>query len=413
VSSTLDEHVYEDNIDTEDTKAKSQSSLQPGKRNSTIPVSQSHSFSFFKRPNMRKKNPDHVDSTVIESASSKNTDAVPSTKKTERRGDMVGGAKPSGQINCLDSLQPGNRNSTNPVSQSHSFSFFKRPKMRKKNPDHVDSTVIESASSKNTDAVPSTKKTERRGDMVGGAKPSGQINCLDSLQPGNRKSTIPVSQSHSFSFFKRPKMRKKNPDHVDSTVIESASSENTDAVPSTKETERQGGLVGDAKPSGQINYLDSLQPGNRKSTIPVSFSYFKMPNMSKKNPDHVDSTVIESASSKNTAAVSSTKNTERRGGMVGGVKPSGHEVKLQDIEIVKPVNSSSDIGSLLIRDLGQYLHILNLGQYAEQLADAQIDGILLKELDEQILVEEFGFKRFEAIKLMNFARHGYLPKPSE
>ena len=263
MSSTLYEHVYENIIDTEDTKAKSQSSLQPGKRNSTIPVSQSHSFSFFKRPNMRKKNPDHVDSTVIESASSKNTDAVPSTKKTERRGDMVGGAKPS-----------------------------------------------------------------------------GQINCLDSLQPGNRKSTIPVSQSHSFSFFKRPKMRKKNPDHVDSTVIESASSENTDAVPSTKETERQGGMVGDAK-------------------------------------------------------------------------PSGHEVKLQDIEIVKPVSSSSDIGSLLIRDLGQYLHILNLGQYAEQLADAQIDGILLKELDEQILVEEFGFKRFEAIKLMNFARHGYLPKPSE
>jgi hypothetical protein len=68
---------------------------------------------------------------------------------------------------------------------------------------------------------------------------------------------------------------------------------------------------------------------------------------------------------------------------------------------------------LLIRDLGQYLHILNLGQYAEQLADAQIDGILLKELDEEILVEEFGFKRFEAIKLMTFARHGYLPKPSE
>jgi hypothetical protein len=126
---------------------------------------------------------------------------------------------------------------------------------RKKNPDHVDSTVIESASSKNTDAVPSTKKTERRGDMVGGAKPSGQINCLDSLQPGNRKSTIPVSQSHSFSFLKSPKMRKKNPDHVDSTVIESASSANTDAVPSTKETERQGGLVGDAKPSGQNNYL--------------------------------------------------------------------------------------------------------------------------------------------------------------
>jgi hypothetical protein len=80
-------------------------------------------------------------------------------------------------------------------------------------------TVIESASSKNTDGVPSTKKTERRGDMVGGAKPSGQINCLDSLQPGKRKSTIPVSQRHSFSFFKMPNMRKKNPDHVSVYVI--------------------------------------------------------------------------------------------------------------------------------------------------------------------------------------------------
>ena len=179
----------------------------------------------------------------------------------------------------------------------------------------------------------------------------------------------------------------------------------------------------DRKTKSQSICLDSLQPGNSNSTIPVSqsdpFSYYNVPNMSKKNPDHVDSTVIESASSKNTDAVPSTKKTERRGGMVGVVKPSGHKVKLQDvvcppdITIVKPVNSSSDIDSLLIRDLGQYLHILNIGQYAKQLADAQIDGTLLKDLNEEILIEEFGFKRFEAIKLMKFAKHGYLPKPSE
>jgi hypothetical protein len=119
--------------------------------------------------------------------------------------------------------------------------------------------------------------------------------------------------------------------------------------------------------------------------------------MNKWNPDHVDSSVIESASSKNTDAVPSTEKTERRGGMVGVVKPSCHKVKLQDvvrppdIQIVKPVNSSSDIDSLLIGDLGEYLLILNIGQYAEKLADAQIGGILLKELDEQILIEEFSF----------------------
>jgi hypothetical protein len=56
---------------------------------------------------------------------------------------------------------------------------------------------------------------------------------------------------------------------------------------------------------------------------------------------------------------------------------------------------------------------MNIDKYAGQLSDAQIDGALLKELDEQILIEEFGFKRFEAIKLMRFARNGYLPKDSE
>ena len=151
----------------------------------------------------------------------------------------------------------------------------------------------------------------------------------------------------------------------------------------------------------QRSCLDSLQPGNSNTTIPVSqshqFSYCNVPNMNKWNPDHVDSSVIESASSKNTDAVPSTEKTERRRSMVGVVKPSCHKVKLQDvvrppdIKIVKPVNSSSDIDSLLIRDLGEYLHILNIGQYAEKLADAQIGGILLKELDEQILIEEFSF----------------------
>jgi len=97
-------------------------------------------------------------------------------------------------------------------------------------------------------------------------------------------------------------------------------------------------------------------------------------------------------------------------------KPSVHfedAVRACDNTIVKPVNSSSDIDSLSVQDLGLYLHMMNIGQYSGQLSDAQIDGTLLKELDEQILIEEFGFKRFEAIKLMKFARHGYLPKVSE
>jgi hypothetical protein len=77
--------------------------------------------------------------------------------------------------------------------------------------------------------------------------------------------------------------------------------------------------------------------------------------------DHVDRTAIEFAFRRNTDVVPSTKKTERRGEMVGVVKPSGHKVKLQevvqDIKSVKPVNSSSDIDSLSIRELGEYLHI--------------------------------------------------------
>jgi hypothetical protein len=87
-------------------------------------------------------------------------------------------------------------------------------------------------------------------------------------------------------------------------------------------------------------------------------------------------------------------------------------VRSSDNTIVKTVNSSSDIDSLSVQDLGLYLHIMNIDKYAGQLYDAQIDGTLLKELDEQILIDEFGFKRFEAIKLMRFARYGYLPKDS-
>jgi hypothetical protein len=54
-----------------------------------------------------------------------------------------------------------------------------------------------------------------------------QRSCLDSLQPGNSNTTIPVSKSHQFSYCNVPNMNKWSPDHVDRSVIESASSKNT------------------------------------------------------------------------------------------------------------------------------------------------------------------------------------------
>ncbi|XP_063406643.1 uncharacterized protein LOC134690607 [Mytilus trossulus] len=83
------------------------------------------------------------------------------------------------------------------------------------------------------------------------------------------------------------------------------------------------------------------------------------------------------------------------------------------INIVNTTYCPPDVENLSVQELGQYLHVLNLGKHEETLSDALIDGSLIKDLDEKFLREEFGFTRFEAIKLMKFARDGYLPKTSQ
>jgi len=188
----------------------------------------------------------------------------------------------------------------------------------------------------------------------------------------------------------------------------------------------------DANTQNQSSYPDDLRLGkNDISPFPPSpeLSNYKVSNMSNENPDSRSTTIKESLLHCNqevkhtyslkkddTITDPSTLKTNLPQNRISVEKPSVHfedAVRACDNTIVKPVNSSSDIDSLSVQDLGLYLHVMNIGQYSGQLSDAQIDGTLLKELDEQILIEEFGFKRFEAIKLMKFARHGYLPKVSE
>ena len=179
----------------------------------------------------------------------------------------------------------------------------------------------------------------------------------------------------------------------------------------------------DSKTNNQSSYQDSLLSGNNYGTIPLSqvhaLSNYKIANMGKKNLDPGNSMYDEPDSFYNqyekdfSIGLPSTQKSEV---MVAVGKPPAPKIRSPDIggpcdiKIVKPVNSSFDIYSLSVQDLGQYLHILNIGQHAGKFSDAQIDGTLLKELDVEILVEEFGFKRFEALTLMTFARHGYLPK---
>ena len=181
--------------------------------------------------------------------------------------------------------------------------------------------------------------------------------------------------------------------------------------------------AGDSETNNQSSCQDNLLSENNNDTIPLSqghaLSNCKIANMSKKNPDpdycmYLDPVSFYHQHENNfSMGLPSTQKSEE---MVAVGKPPAPKIRLQDIrgpcdnKILKPVNSTFDIYSLSVKDIGQYLHILNIGQYAAQLADANIDGIFLKELDEKVLVEEFGFKRFQARKLMMFARHGCLPK---
>jgi len=70
----------------------------------------------------------------------------------------------------------------------------------------------------------------------------------------------------------------------------------------------------------------------------------------------------------------------------------------------------ADVSCLTVHELLQCLRWLNLDKHVETFRAEQIDGELLVSLDQQVLVEELGFKRLDAIKLERFARHGWRPK---
>jgi len=69
-----------------------------------------------------------------------------------------------------------------------------------------------------------------------------------------------------------------------------------------------------------------------------------------------------------------------------------------------------DLGSLSVVEVLQCLRWLHLDRYVDRFRAEQIDGELLMSLDQQLLVEEFEFKRFDAMKLEKFARSGWRPK---
>lgn len=83
------------------------------------------------------------------------------------------------------------------------------------------------------------------------------------------------------------------------------------------------------------------------------------------------------------------------------------------LKILRKISSASDVQTLSVQDLGQYLEVLKLDRHVDKFAESLVDGHLLQDLDEKVLQEEFGFSRFEAIKLCKFSRTGYLPNVSD
>lgn len=70
----------------------------------------------------------------------------------------------------------------------------------------------------------------------------------------------------------------------------------------------------------------------------------------------------------------------------------------------------NDISSLSVDEVTSCLQILNLHQYIRTFREQQIDGCLLCCLDKDILMADFGFRKFDAIKLAKFSRDGWRPK---
>jgi len=70
----------------------------------------------------------------------------------------------------------------------------------------------------------------------------------------------------------------------------------------------------------------------------------------------------------------------------------------------------TDISSLSVEDVLQCLRLLNFHRYVDKFSAEQVDGEMLMSVDREMLIEDFGFKRFEALKLQKFAHRGWRPK---
>lgn len=94
------------------------------------------------------------------------------------------------------------------------------------------------------------------------------------------------------------------------------------------------------------------------------------------------------------------------------VRPQQHTTREETVQRVVS-SGPENVGSLSMEDICDWLDKLNLSQYRQTFYDNMVDGVILLSMDEQMLREEFNMSRFEAMKLMKFAKSGHIPKRRE
>ncbi|XP_053382835.1 uncharacterized protein LOC123539940 [Mercenaria mercenaria] len=69
-----------------------------------------------------------------------------------------------------------------------------------------------------------------------------------------------------------------------------------------------------------------------------------------------------------------------------------------------------NVNEMSIKEIGENLKALKLGQYAEVFEENQVDGEILASLSVEDLQNELGLKKLEAIRLNKFAISGHVPR---
>ena len=70
----------------------------------------------------------------------------------------------------------------------------------------------------------------------------------------------------------------------------------------------------------------------------------------------------------------------------------------------------SDLKGLTVEEVSECLRLLNLAHHVEKFRHSQIDGVLLMDIDRNMLKQELNFTEFETMKMLKFLHCGWRPR---